>query len=128
LRFLLDTHTLLWAAQDHDQLSPTVASLLRQSTSSVHVSAATAWEIATKVRLGKLEASNDLLTRFEARVAQAGYQLLPVTCAHGLAAGSFPGSHKDPFDRMLAAQALLENLTILSRDAALDGFGVKRVW
>jgi PIN domain nuclease of toxin-antitoxin system len=128
LRFLLDTHTILWAARNRGELSSTVDALLQEPGHSFYVSAASAWEIATKIRLGKLNDSDDLRKRFEARVTAAGYQLLPVTCAHGLKAGELENPHKDPFDRMLAAQSLLDNLTLLSKDKVLDGFGVKRVW
>ena len=128
MRLLLDTHTLLFAARNQGELSPRAESILLADGHSFYVSAASAWELATKVRLGKLADTTDLLTGFENRMTQAGYSFLSVSCQHGLMAGSFPQPHKDPFDRMLAAQARVENLTLLSNDKQLDTFGIERLW
>jgi len=128
LRFLLDTHVLLWAAFDEDLLSSRVRHLLQTSGSEVYVSAASAWEIATKYRIGKLSYARPLVEDFIPRVTAAGYQLLPITADHALRAGLLPGDHQDPFDRMIAAQAIHENLVLLSNDSELDVFGVRREW
>jgi len=128
LRFLLDTHVLLWAAFDEDLLSSRVRHLLQTSGSEVYVSAASAWEIATKYRIGKLSSARPLVEDFIPRVTAAGYQLLPITADHALRAGLLPGDHQDPFDRMIAAQAIHENLVLLSNDSELDVFGVRREW
>jgi PIN domain nuclease of toxin-antitoxin system len=128
LRFLLDTHTLLWASFDEDALSPRARQIIQTPGSEMIVSAATAWEIATKFRLGKLNFAEELVEDFIPSVTAAGYALLPVSTEHALRAGRLPGEHKDPFDRMLAAQAIHENLTLLSNDADLDTFGVRREW
>ena len=102
--------------------------MLDESPPSVYVSAASAWEIATKNRLGKLPGMESYLDSFESRLAVAGFIGMVMTIQHGILAGRLEGDHKDPFDRYLAAQALLENLTLLSNDKALDAFGVRRLW
>jgi PIN domain nuclease of toxin-antitoxin system len=102
--------------------------LLQTSGSEVYVSAASAWEIATKYRIGKLNSARPLVEDFIPRVTAAGYQLLPISAEHALRAGLLPGDHKDPFDRMIAAQAIHENLALLSNDSELDVFGVRREW
>ncbi len=84
--------------------------------------------MATKSRLGKLQRVESFLDHFEDRAQGADYDLLNITVRHSLLAGRLEGAHKDPFDRILAAQALLENLTLLSNDTALDAFGVRRIW
>jgi len=128
VRFLLDTHTLLWAAFRRDLLSPRALRVLTQPRSEMIVSAASAWEIATKFRLGKLNFARELAENFIPEVTAVGYQLLPISTEHALRAGHLPGGHKDPFDRMLAAQAIHENLPLLSNDPQLDVFGVRREW
>lgn len=92
------------------------------------VSAVSAWEIATKVRLGKLDPARRLEKAFVKNVTASGYQLLPISIEHALRAGRLTGSHKDPFDRMLAAQALQEDIPLISIDTKLDVFGVRREW
>ena len=92
------------------------------------VSAVSAWEIATKVRLGRLPAAADLVQDFVADLARQRIRILDVSADHGIRAGSLPGPHRDPFDRMLIAQALAENVPLVSNDRALDGYGVKRLW
>jgi len=128
MRFLLDTHTLLWAAFRRDLLSPHALRTLAQPGSEMIVSAASAWEIATKYRLGKLDFARELVQNFIPEVTAVGYRLLPVSTEHALRAGLLPGNHKDPFDRMLAAQAIHEDLPLLSNDAQFDDFGVRREW
>jgi PIN domain nuclease of toxin-antitoxin system len=128
VRILIDTHALLWAAFDEDSLSPDARLLIQTPGNEIFVSAATAWEIATKFRLGKLDMARDLVEDFIPRVTAAGYLLLPISPGHALRAGGLAGDHKDPFDRMLAAQAIAENLTFLSNDAQVDIFGVTRAW
>lgn len=128
MRVLLDTHTLIWSVFSQPQLSERAKQILLDGEATKFVSAATAWEIATKVRLGKMEEARVLFEEFEQTLQIAGYVPLPVTVEHALRAGSLAAVHKDPFDRMLAAQALTENILVLSMDDALDAFGVRRVW
>ena len=128
MRLLLDTHTLLWLAFDDKKLSSRALRLVRTASNSVLVSAASAWEIATKYRLGKLNFARAMVENFVPGVTAAGFELLPVSTEHALRAGLLAGEHRDPFDRMLAAQALLEGLPILSADQQLEAFGVRRIW
>jgi PIN domain nuclease of toxin-antitoxin system len=128
MKFLLDTHTLLWAAFRRDLLSPRVTSILTHPGDEMIVSAATAWEVATKFRLGKLDFARALVENFIPQVTAVGYRLLPISPEHALRAGLLPGDHKDPFDRMLAAQAILEDLTLLSNDTQFDQFSIRREW
>jgi PIN domain nuclease of toxin-antitoxin system len=128
LRFLLDTHTLLWLAFEDQLLSPHVRQRIQKPGSQIFVSAATAWEIATKYRIGKLNFAQALAENFIPRVTAVGFQLLSVSTEHALRAGHLPGDHKDPFDRMIAAQAIHEDLPLLSKDSVFDLFGVRREW
>lgn len=128
MKYLLDTHALLWAAYRKDLLSAAARKILGGSRMELFVSAATAWEIATKYRIGKLPEAEILANHFVPSVSNAGYLLLPISVEHALRAGHFRDSHKDPFDRMLAAQAIHEDMPILSSDEQLDSFGVRRVW
>jgi PIN domain nuclease of toxin-antitoxin system len=128
MRILLDTHTLLWAAFDEDALSPRARRLIQSPENEIIVSAASALEVATKYRLGKLDFAQDLAKNFVSEVTMAGYLLLAITPEHAQRAGLLPGEHKDPFDRMLAAQAIHEDMPLLSNDPQLDVFGVRREW
>ncbi len=92
------------------------------------VSAVSGYEIANKFRIGKLPEASVMLRDFDRWVRELGFVLLPLTTAHAVRAGLFAGEHRDPFDRLLAAQAEREGLALLSNDGKLDGFGVRRVW
>ena len=128
MRVLLDTHALLWAVLAPGSLSRRGAAIVADEKSQILVSAASAWEIATKVRLGKLPGAEVLEREFLAVMEEAGYTLLPIEAAAALRAGRLVAEHRDPFDRVLAAQALEEDMPILSADAQLDAFGVRRLW
>jgi PIN domain nuclease of toxin-antitoxin system len=127
LRLLLDTHALLWWATDDSALPDSARGRIAQSESVV-VSAASAWEMAIKVNLGRLPSAIDLVSDFEDTLSRRGFQVLTITAAHGIRAGLLPGPHKDPFDRMLIAQAQAENLTVVSSDTVFDHYGVRRLW
>jgi PIN domain nuclease of toxin-antitoxin system len=120
LRLLLDTHALLWWLADDGSLTHEAREAISAPESLVAVSAASAWEISIKKALGKLEAPGDL----EAQLTRHQFTPLAITVAHALAAGSLPPHHHDPFDRMLVAQAIAENLTIVTRDPRLPLYGV----
>jgi PIN domain nuclease of toxin-antitoxin system len=128
MKFLLDTHALIWWRTDSDQLTDVAASALADPEAEVWVSAASAWEIATKFRLGRLPMAGPLLDGFTRGLEALRFRPLAVTMEHGLRAGLMLGEHKDPFDRMLVAQALEENLTLVSNETAFDKFGVTRLW
>ncbi len=128
MTYLIDTHTLLWVAYNRKLLSPHALAVLESAANEILVSAASAWEIATKYRLGRLPDARILAEDFVRQVVGAGYVLLPISVEHALRAGRLIGSHQDPFDRMLAAQALHEDIPILSVDTKLDVFGARREW
>jgi PIN domain nuclease of toxin-antitoxin system len=92
------------------------------------VSAASAWEIAIKVRLEKLPTAVDLAADFPGQIEREGFHLLPISAEHGIRAGLLPGPHKDPFDRMLIAQAQAENIPIISNETAFEIYAVRRLW
>ena len=121
MRLLLDTHTLLWWWTNDLRLSDTARQSISDESNAVWVSAASAWEIAIKQRLGRLEKVPDATRRFGELVAADGFVHLSMTALHGLRAGSYPVAHRDPFDRMLAAQSELEALVLLTRDPAFKG-------
>jgi PIN domain nuclease of toxin-antitoxin system len=127
MRLLLDTHTLLWAMLNKPQLSRRAASAIISPSNEVFVSVVSIWEIATKVRIGKLDKPEDLLDDPRHTLLKLGFRDLQVKLSHARLGGT-EGSHKDPFDRLLAAQALLETLTFVSIDTAFDSFAVQRLW
>jgi PIN domain nuclease of toxin-antitoxin system len=128
VRVLLDTHTLIWAKISPASLSRQVAQIMADPLNEIFVSAATAWEIATKVRLGKLPGADSLERDFLETVEDSGYTLLPIEAESALRAGRLIADHGDPFDRMIAAQALAMDIPVLSTDTKLDLFGVRRLW
>jgi PIN domain nuclease of toxin-antitoxin system len=128
MRLLLDTHTLLWWWMNDPFLSHDARMAIRNPDHTVYVSAATGWEIATKVRHGQLAYMRDRLSGFDDHVADEGFFALPVTLTHGVRGGAMAGTHKDPFDRMIAAQALIGDLTVVTRDREIVGFGCKVLW
>lgn len=128
MRLLLDTHTLLWWLADDPSLSAGARRLIGRSGNSVLVSAVSAWEIGTKVRLGKLPGAEELAADFAGWLARERFEQLPISVEHGIRAGLLAGAHKDPFDRMLAAQSQAENLPVVSNDAVFDAYGVRRLW
>ena len=128
MKLLLDTHALLWWWLDDRRLSSKARAKIGQSANVVFVSAVSALEIAIKVRLGKLPEANDLVDQFEEGLAQQGFKPLPVSMTHALKAGLLEGDHRDPFDRLLAAQAMIDDLTIITNDRALTAFGASALW
>jgi PIN domain nuclease of toxin-antitoxin system len=128
VRVLLDTHTLVWAALSRSSLSQIAAGIIADPDNAILVSAASAWEIATKVRLGKFPDAEPFERRFVVAVEEAGYTLVPIDAETALRAGRLIGDHGDPFDRIIAAQALALDIPIISTDAKLDIFGVHRIW
>ncbi|MBV9303149.1 MAG: type II toxin-antitoxin system VapC family toxin [Acidobacteriaceae bacterium] len=128
MQALLDTHALLWWLSDDPALTKAARRIIAETRNTVFVSAASAWEIATKVRLGKLPTAADLATDFTGQIVREGFQILPISGEHAIRAGLLPGSHKDPFDRMLIAQAQAENVPIVSNEIRFDSYGVRRLW
>ncbi len=128
MKVLLDTHALLWAVLSPASLSRKASTIIRNEANTVLVSAASAWEIATKVRVGKLPGAETLEREFIAVMDDAGYTLLPIDAENALRAGRLGSAHRDPFDRMIAAQALTLNVPVLSADPQLDSFSIRRIW
>ncbi len=128
MRFLLDTHALLWWLFDDPRLSETVRGIVADAGNEIAVSSASAWEISTKHRLGKLPGATLVAQDISGWVERAGFGELPVTIRHAQRAGGWPQAHRDPFDRMLAAQSELEELPLISRDRELEAFGIRLVW
>jgi PIN domain nuclease of toxin-antitoxin system len=128
LNLLLDTHILLWWLTDDLKLSCTARDALMNEEHAVWVSAASAWELSTKARLGKLDQAKAILHSFDAMVNEEGFQHLPITYQHALYAGALESDHRDPFDRMLASQAALEGYTLITSDAAFQSFAIQRLW
>lgn len=128
MRLLLDTHALLWWLAGNERLSAAARAAIAAGDNSAYVSAATAWEISTKHRIGKLPGAASLVGRFAEILKKYNLFELPITLANGERAGALAGVHRDPFDRMLVAQALMEPMILVSGDARLDAFGVDRLW
>jgi len=128
VRVLLDTHALLWAALSPDKLSTKARALLESFNTEVLVSAASGWEIATKVRIGKLPDAAGFSAEIGSRIERLGFQPLSVTLEHASRAGLLAIPHRDPFDRMLIAQAQAENLPLVSNERLFDAFGIRRIW
>jgi PIN domain nuclease of toxin-antitoxin system len=124
VRLLLDTHALLAFLSGDYELSPDARAAVEQPDASVIGSAVNIWEIAIKRSIGKLEAPDDLIERAE----DAGAELLPITPRHALAVGELPFHHRDPFDRLLIAQARLERCAIITGDRAFPAYDVPVVW
>jgi PIN domain nuclease of toxin-antitoxin system len=128
MRLLLDTHALLWWFSDDPSLSSSARTLIARSSSTVFVSAASAWEISTKFGLGKLPSADELVSDFAGYLARERFETMPILIEHAVRAGLLPGPHKDPFDRMLIAQAQAEGMPIISNDRAFDNYSIRRLW
>lgn len=128
MRILLDTHVLLWWFTDDGRLSVRARAAIAEVQTQVYVSAASAWEIATKQRLGKLNGVSQVTTRYTELVTANGFLHLPITPLHSLRAGSYHVDHRDPFDRMLAAQGELEQLPVVTTDPAFAQFDIDTLW
>lgn len=128
MRLLIDTHALLWWLAGDERLTAAAREAIASRDNVVYVSAASAWEVATKHRLGKLPGAGPLAVDFAAEVSAQGFTALGITLGHGQDAGSLPGPHRDPFDRMLIAQARTERMALVSNERAFDAYGVVRIW
>ena len=128
MRLLLDTHAFLWWVTDAPQLSAKAREAIASTRNEILVSAATAWEIATKQRLGKLSGVLPVGARFNELVLLDGFVHLPVNHQHAVMAGAYEVNHRDPFDRMLAAQSALERCPLVTLDPAFAQFGTHTLW
>jgi len=123
---LLDTHAFLWWTADDERL--TVAAHQAIADSECYLSLASCWEVATKVSLGRLQFDRPVAQFFAEQLPANGISLLPIEFRHVMAVASLPFHHRDPFDRLLAAQAAAEKLSIVSADAVFDAYGIARFW
>ena len=128
MKVLLDTHTLLWAVINPELLSRRAASIIDDKSTVILVSAASAWEISTKVRLGKLPGAENFERDFVQNLDDLGYALLSIDAETSLRAGRLTADHGDPFDRILAAHAIALDIPVIGKDPKLDQFGIRRVW
>ena len=127
MKYLLDTHVLLWWLENDPALSGKALRAISFRDNEIFISTATAWELEIKNHSGKLEISR-VLDGLENKVADEGFFTLTISFSHALRAGALPGHHKDPFDRMLVAQAQAEDLSLISNDSMFDHYGVRRLW
>ncbi len=130
MKHLLDSHTLLWYTLNDPQLSATAKALILDPANEIVVSPASFWEIAIKVSLRKLRLIRPFQEFVDVCLLQYGFQILPIEPAHTVRIASlpFPADHKDPFDRLLVAQSLVEGVSLISCDTALDAYGIQRLW
>ena len=128
MRALLDTHTFLWWMTDSRRLSETAHRAISDEANEVLISAVSAWEITTKHRLGKLPGADLIAADVTGAIANQGFGELAITVEAAARAGALPGHHRDPFDRMLIAQALARDLVLISIDPLFDRYGVHRLW
>jgi len=128
VKLLLDTHALIWFFAGDERLSPRARDAILDPRALVHISAASAMEIASKHRLGKLSQAETLVRDLVTMADEQGFAALPVTLAHALRAGALTVPHRDPFDRLLIAQSQIEQAALVSNEALFDDWGVDRLW
>jgi PIN domain nuclease of toxin-antitoxin system len=128
MRVLIDAHMLLWAVDDVAKLGPSALAVLQDPANDLFVSAGTIWELAIKVGLGKLTHSQPSRPWIERALADLGAIVLPIGVAHADTQVAMPNHHRDPFDRPLIAQALVEGMAIIGVDVHFDPYGVVRIW
>ncbi len=125
---LLDTHAFLWWLAGDDALPVVARAAITNDNNEVFISAASAWEIAIKHHLGKLPGVAAIVTKIDRVIASQGFIELPITLTHAQTAGNLPIAHRDPFDRLLIAQAMLESLVFVSNEQLFETFGINRLW
>ena len=128
MRLLLDTHALVWWSEDHPRMGRAARAALLLDGNTVFVSAISIYEMTLKHRFGKWPEVAHLVATLDDFLASQRFATLPLDAAHAAMAGNLPPDHRDPFDRMLIAQALTEDLTLVSNETLFDRFGVRRLW
>jgi len=128
VRLLLDTHAFLWWLVDDERLPLIAHDAIAEGSNSIFVSAASAWELSTKYRIGKLPGISEIIANLDGVLLGQGFKELSITVEHGRAAGALSGPHRDPFDRMLIAQAMIEEMVLVSNEQLFDNYGVQRLW
>ena len=128
MRLLLDTHAFLWFILDDGKLSVTAKTLIEDIDNEVEVSPASYWEIAIKIRLGKYALPQPYQPFMESQIATNNFRILPIEPKHTALLTTMPLHHRDPFDRLIVAQSLAENIPLISADEALNSYGVQLHW
>ena len=128
MKFLLDTHALLWFLLDEPQLSSIAKQCIENGDHLIYVSPASYWELAIKISLGKYRLPESLESFMQTQLHINDFKILPITIQHADRISKLPFHHRDPFDRMLIAQALSENIALISVDLAMDAYDVRRIW
>jgi PIN domain nuclease of toxin-antitoxin system len=128
MKLLLDTHALIWFAENHASLSSGAAQALTDEQNDLFCSVVSIWEMAIKISLRKLKVASRLDSAFHRRLENSGFSILPVDYAHAAHVATLPWHHRDPFDRLLTAQAILEQMALVSHDNQLDAYGIQRIW
>lgn len=128
MRLLLDTHVFLWWVNDAPELSAKARAAIRKGQNECFLSVVSAWEMAIKASTGKLALSQSVERFIPEQLAANGFRLLEIDFRHAARVESLPFHHRDPFDRLLVAQAMSEKMTVISADAALSEYGIKRIW
>ena len=128
VKYLLDTHSLVWAFLDSFSLSKKSKKIIEDSKNEVYISPVSSWEISIKYHLGKLNEDENLFKKYKKYVIDSNFMEITINSNHSLKAGSLPKIHKDPFDRMLIAQAQIENMTIITADSSIKKYDVKTLW
>lgn len=128
MNILLDTHALIWWLNDDPALSGPARAAIADASNSIFVSAASAMEVATKYRIGKLPSAALLAQNFETIVEAEHFLPLPISLRHAALAGSLKVAHQDPFDRLFIAQAMTDDMALASNEKLFDGYGITRVW
>jgi PIN domain nuclease of toxin-antitoxin system len=125
---LLDTHTILWFVWDDPRLSHYAKSLVEDAGNRKLVSVAACWEIAIKVGLGKLDLGESCGVFLPREIARNNFEVLPINLEHAMAVEGLELHHRDPFDRLLVAQTIVEHISLVSSDTVFDGYGITRLW
>jgi PIN domain nuclease of toxin-antitoxin system len=128
MKLLLDTHTFLWFVDGNTNISSNALTLIENSSNDLYLSIASIWEIAIKVSIGKLRIAQPLEVFIPNQLSQNSISALSISVEHATHVASMEHHHRDPFDRMLVAQATVEQMPVISKDAALDAYGITRLW
>ncbi len=128
MTLLLDTHTFLWFCQDDPLLSQAAKTSIEDAGNRKFLSLASCWEIAIKCGLGKLRLGEPCARYIPAALSRTGFEMLPIFLAHATAVETLPVHHKDPFDRLMTAQSIIEGIHVVSADLQFDAYGVSRIW
>ena len=128
MRLLLDTHALVWWWKDDPRLPAKARAVIADPVNTVYVSAVSAWEIATRQRLGKWPEADHVVAEYTSLVRRSRFNTLAIGMEHALRSGSLPGPHRDPFDRMLIAQAEIEAVPVVTADSIFQAYGAETIW